>query len=242
MKIDAGFNLHVASWLRTTFSIKLKKGAVDMGKSGAKGDSYYGKVAANYEKRRAKQGWWKVEQEEMLSLLETLPEGLSVLDVPFGTGRFVPYYVDRGFTIHGLDASIEMLSAARKSLGDNFNKCKVSVGSAMEMDFNDNQFDLLVSTRFLRDIIVAKDAKKALSEFARVTKQYAIIQLGENTQDYSEEIDPEVILESKLSAGANAELLGEVGFEVIEKRLVNSDSDANSNIYHILCRKAAHVD
>jgi ubiquinone/menaquinone biosynthesis C-methylase UbiE len=213
-----------------------------MGKSGAKGDSYYGKVAANYEKRRAKQGWWKVEQEEMLSLLETLPEGLSVLDVPFGTGRFVPYYVDRGFTIHGLDASIEMLSAARKSLGDNFNKCKVSVGSAMEMDFNDNQFDLLVSTRFLRDIIVAKDAKKALSEFARVTKQYAIIQLGENTQDYSEEIDPEVILESKLSAGANAELLGEVGFEVIEKRLVNSDSDANSNIYHILCRKAAHVD
>lgn len=213
-----------------------------MGKSGAKGDSYYGKVAENYEKRRTKQDWWKVEQEQMQSLLGTLPEGLSVLDIPFGTGRFVPYYVDRGFSIHGLDASIEMLSAAQESLGDNFNKCKVSVGNAMEMDFNDNQFDLLVSTRFLRDIIVAKDAKKALSEFARVTKQYAIVQLGENTQDVNKAIYPDVILESKLSADGNAELLGEVGFEVVERRLVKSDPEMNSNIYHILCRKAANAD
>ncbi len=207
-----------------------------MVKSGAKGDSYYGKVAANYEKRRTKQGWWAIEQEQMKSLLETLPEGLSVLDVPFGTGRFVPYYVDRGFTIDGLDASIEMLSAARESLGDNFNKCRVAVGSAMEMDFDDNQFDLLVCTRFLRDIVVAKDAKRALLEFARVTKQYAIIQLGENTQDDGDKIHPEVILGSKLSADGNAELLGDAGFEVVEKRLVKSDPNANSNIFHMLCR------
>ena len=212
-----------------------------MKKSGAKGDSYYGKVAVNYEKRRSKQGWWQVEQNEMKSLLESLPTGLSVLDVPFGTGRFVPYYIERNFTVHGLDISTEMLSAAETSLGDAFNKCKTFTGSAMEMGFDDNQFDLLISTRFLRDIIVAQDAKKALSEFARVTKQYAIIQLGENTNSKSAKIDPATTLESKLSSDDNVKLLETAGFELLEKRLVKSDPDVSSTIHYFLCKKIAHA-
>lgn len=206
-------------------------------KSGAKGDSYYGKVARNYEKRRRKQDWWGVEQEEMKSLLDTLPDGLSVVDVPFGTGRFVPYYVAHGYKIHGVDASNEMLATAEEILGDDYKKCDVTIGSAMALDFKDGAFDLLVSTRFLRDIIVARDAKQALSEFARVAKKYAIIQLGEHT-GAGEEVDPNVVLGSRLSAQGNADMLAEVGFKIVDKRLVKDDSDVNSKIFHFLCEKS----
>ncbi len=208
-----------------------------MKKTGAKGDSYYGRVAQNYEKRRKKQGWWDVEQDEMKALLETLPKKLSVVDIPFGTGRFVPFYLERGFDVHGLDASDEMLKAASESLGGDFKKCTVSTGSAMELPFSDGQFDLLVSTRFLRDIIVAKDAIAALHEFARVTKKHAIIQLGEHTSPEGAELDPEHVLGSRLSEKANIEMLSKAGFEIVEKRLVKSDPSESSVIYHFLLKK-----
>ena len=78
-------------------------------KRAVKGDTYYGKVAANYQKRREKQPWWQVEQDEMERLLDKLPREVSVLDVPFGTGRFVPFYLDRNYSISGLEISEAMI-------------------------------------------------------------------------------------------------------------------------------------
>lgn len=213
-----------------------------MKKTNAKGDTYYGKVASNYEKRRAKQDWWQVEQREMKALLEALPKGLSVVDIPFGTGRFVPFYLERDFKVHGMDASVEMLTTARQILGDSFKSCAVSTGNAMALEYQDDQFDLLVSTRFIRDIIVARDARKALAEFARVTKRFAIIQLGETTLDQSEAVDPDFVLESKLTAEDNAAMLAGVGLRVLDKRLVKHDADINSNIFHFLCEKSPRAD
>ena len=150
-------------------------------KKAPKGDRYYDKVAFRYERKRQRQEWWHVEQREMQELLDLLPRNLSVVDVPFGTGRFVPYYLDRGYQIHGLDASHDMLSAAHRALGDEaYSKCTCVTGTASKLPYSDEQFDLLVSTRFLRDIVVFSEAQTMLAEMARVTKKYAIIQLGEN--------------------------------------------------------------
>jgi len=107
----------------------------------------------------------------------------------------------------------------------------------MDLDLQDGQFDLLVSTRFLRDIVVARDAMKALREFARVCSRYAIIQLGENTSGRSVPVDPERVLESRLSADGNAQMLAEAGLRITDKRRVKSDPDQNSEIFHYLCEK-----
>lgn len=202
-----------------------------------KGDTYYGKVAQNYETRRRKQGWWAVEQDEMKHLLDGLPKGLKVLDVPFGTGRFVNFYVEREFDISGLDASIEMVSQAATEVGENFQKCTIRVGSAMELPFDDEAFDLLVSTRFLRDIITFADARKALAEFNRVTSKYAIIQLGQNYDGTTGHVPDNAPMSSLLSADQIDELLLENGFEAKERRKVKSDPSDNSEIFHILCEK-----
>ena len=201
-----------------------------------KGDSYYGKIAQNYEIRRAKQDWWAVENAEMAALLGLLPEGLRVLDVPFGTGRFVPLYLDRGFEVHGLDASDAMIAQAARQLGAQFEQCHTVTGTATALPFEDGAFDLLVSTRFLRDIITFSDAKLALAEFARVTSGHAIIQLGETTGPKMGEPKPDQAMGSLLTARQIRHLLAEVGLQIVEKRLVKADPENSSEIYHILCK------
>jgi hypothetical protein len=52
------------------------------------GDSFRGAVATNYLAERIHKPIWQLEQHAMRRLLSSLPDGLSVLDVPFGTGRF----------------------------------------------------------------------------------------------------------------------------------------------------------
>lgn len=210
-----------------------------MGNPKVKGDSYYGKVAANYEKRRRQQAWWSVEQDEMEALLDTLPRGLKVLDVPFGTGRFVTAYIARGHEITGLDASYAMIAQGAEILGADFNHCTTRTGSAMDLPFADGAFDLLVSTRFLRDIISFHDARIALAEFARVTRRYAIIQLGQSLDGTSVQVAESAPMQSQLSAKAIDELLGSVGFTPTARRKVKSDPEANSEIFHILCEKTA---
>lgn len=202
-----------------------------------KGDRYYGKTARNYEIRRARQPWWHVENTEMEALLDTLPRNLRVVDVPFGTGRFVPMYLERGYQIHGLDASQAMIAQAGEILGDAFKKCTTTTGTATALPYEDAEFDLVVSTRFLRDIIVFKDAKQALAEFARVTKTYAIVQLGQTTELKGTRPRAGEAMGSKMSAKQIENLLSSTGFDIVEKRLVKSDEAENSEIYHILCKK-----
>lgn len=199
-----------------------------------KGDTYYNERADNYEKRRKKQGWWHVEQEHMQALLDMLPRGLSVVDIPFGTGRFVPYYAERGYKISGLDSSGHMIDAARRALGNLFDDCHCSIGDAARLPFEDEKFDLLVSTRFLRDIVTFDVAKRALAEFSRVTKKYAIIQLGQNAHGDTPLTDADVMA-GKMSEEKVTRLLADNKFQIMERRLVKDDEEGL--IHHILCEK-----
>lgn len=201
-----------------------------------KGDKYYNNTAQNYEKRRKKQDWWHVEQRELRGLLKTLPENLSVVDIPFGTGRFVLDYLERGYSVSGLDVSSHMIRTAGEILGDSFVDVDAITGDATDLPYKDEEFDLLVSTRFLRDIVTLKVAKKILSEFSRVTKKYAIIQLGQNLGDDMRP-DENGTMGGSFSAQEIDELLLEYNFRVIEKRLVHSLPNDNSEIFHMLCEK-----
>jgi len=209
---------------------------LDFTKKTPKGDSYYDNRAERYERRRKKQDWWHVEHEEMRALLAGLPRGLNVVDVPFGTGRFVSLYTDRDFKISGVDASQDMLDAARKSLGDAlFESCMCQTASAEKMPFVDGQFDLVVSTRFLRDIVYFGQAKQMLAEMARITSRYAIIQLGENPDGDVTPADDDV-MGSHMSRESVNRLLKSNRLKAIERRLVTT-VEGEGDIYHVLCRK-----
>lgn len=201
-----------------------------------KGDTYYEDIARNYEVKRQKQAWWHVEHQEMKDLLTQVPDGLSVVDIPFGTGRFVPLYREKGFKISGLDASGDMISTAKKILGDDFTGVDARVGDAAKLPFDDEAFDLLVSTRFLRDIVTFKVAKAILKEFSRVTKSHAVIQLGHNRKDGFTPAEDSP-MGGSLSEKDTLRLLKENRFEVIDKRLVLEHDKQGNDVYHFLCKK-----
>lgn len=203
-----------------------------------KGDKYYDRTAEIYNQKRQRQAWWHVEHKEMAELLDRLPRGLSVVDIPFGTGRFVPLYLERDYKIAGLEISDHMLAAARKDLGEEaYAKCDARVGSALEAPFADGEFDLIVSTRFLSNIIVFSEARKALSEFARITRRYGIIQLGHNIGE-TRTPDEDETMDTCMSIDAVDQLLAENGFRVVERRLVLEGPAEGGEMHHILCEKA----
>ena len=103
------------------------------GSNQPKGNTYYGEKANHYLQERLKQDWWHSEQHVMKEILATLPDGLKVLDVPFGTGRFVPFYLAKKMDVSGLDASEEMILAAKDTLKEDFERCQVVSGRAPDL-------------------------------------------------------------------------------------------------------------
>lgn len=145
-----------------------------------KGDVYYGDNAELYDAERAHTKRWAREQAAVKDYLDRLPKGLKILDVPLGTGRYLPFYFERGDSVVGLDSSHAMIDVARRRAGDKADTLETVVGDATNLPFEDGAFDLVVSTRFLRHILPFSLARKSLAEMARVTRSHAIIELGCN--------------------------------------------------------------
>ncbi|MCC5986047.1 MAG: class I SAM-dependent methyltransferase [Pararhodobacter sp.] len=143
-----------------------------------KGNVYYGDIAEYYDAERETKLRWQREQAAVSALLERLPQGLRVLDVPVGTGRFMEFYIQRGDRVCGLDASTSMLERARARAGNEAQGIELVEGDATALNFADGSFDLVVSVRFLRHILPFAQAKQALTEMARVCRGHAIIEIG----------------------------------------------------------------
>lgn len=204
-------------------------------KTYVKGDRYYGNTASRYQVKREKQSWWHVEQREMQLMLKKLPDNLKVVDIPFGTGRFVKFYNEKNFEVHGLDASNEMIEQAKRELGDEYGATNAVTGTSTALPFSDDEFDLLVSTRFMHSIIVFSDVKKTLTEFSRVTKHHAILQLGISVKPVDDYPKDNERMDCRLSREELDALLAKHKFEITDQALVKDDEE-NGEIYNFLCR------
>lgn len=181
-------------------------------------DRYYKETANSYLEKRVNSEQWKKEESIVQNLLEEMPNGLSVLDVPFGTGRFVHLYLEKDMIIYGLDISKDMLNVARNNLGEVYdNLCNVRVGSADNLPYGNNSFDLIVCCRFFHhiDYLIAK---KVLSEFYRVIKPTSKIAINIRTKKEKKLIDK--VLSRKI---VNKKKLGG---NIYEKDLINIFEDS----------------
>lgn len=147
-------------------------------KSKKMGDLYYGKVAQGYSAKRSGSKKWQIEQTTVEEYLKEISDGSKVLDIPFGTGRFVEMYLKKGMTVYGLDISADMLNAAREELGDSFERCITTAGDATStLPYDDNYFDVIVCWRFLK-FFSYETAKNILQEFHRVSKSKVILRVA----------------------------------------------------------------
>jgi len=181
-----------------------------------KGDVYYGDMAALYEAERATSRRWQREQQAVKAIFDLLPEGLSVLDVPVGTGRYLPIMLDRGHRVTGLDSSDEMIAITRQRASELGGTVDTVVGDATRLPFDDGAFDVVLSSRFLRHILPYGLARQSLAEMARVCKGYAIIELGCRDRR-SDPPGDEKPMRDRLSHADTLALLKAHGFDVIRE-------------------------
>lgn len=130
---------------------------------------YVGTVARGYEARRKHEPKWAAEHAAVGLYLDDLPAGATVLDIPVGTGRFMPHYAGRGLAPIGMDVSRDMMGeAAKKGFTD------LRRGSILEIPLADNAVEASVCIR-LMNWLTMPEVRVALGELTRVTRSRIIV-------------------------------------------------------------------
>ena len=182
------------------------------------GDTYHNEKAKSYEKTRSKTLVWQNEQKHMQFILSDLEDEIQVLDVPFGTGRYVPLYLQKSMEIYGLDSSSDMIEVAKNKLGKDFELCQVEVGDATRtLPYKDNMFDLVVVSRFLQGTVNFGKVLKILDELVRVSKKHVIMTLSERSKFLPRFKKPNLSkkMSNQLYAKEIKDLLNEKGLKVV---------------------------
>jgi SAM-dependent methyltransferase len=139
---------------------------------------YVGSIAEEYVTRRASQSTWGWEQEQVRAWVAGRPAGSSVLDVPFGSGRYVPLYRARGLKVRGCDISADMIALAKRELGRVFDECDVHVADAEDMRrLAVGAVDAVLCSRFIQWLPELQIVDRILAEFARVAREELFLQL-----------------------------------------------------------------
>ena len=106
-------------------------------------------------------------------------EGMKVLDVGCGIGRWSMEFARRGAEVTGVDISEEMVRLAGDNMRREGLKGSFSVNSIDEMDFPDNSFDLLHCSSVLMHVTDPDKFKKCCSNMVRVVRPGGHILLKE---------------------------------------------------------------
>lgn len=129
---------------------------------------YNKKEAGVYESQR-KDYLWDAETETFIKIKKKLypqmmhqKKSLSILDIPIGSGRWIPHLQDVAKKYIGVDVSSYMLNQAKikvKSCQKEFERSVQLVKSSIEelpsTSINE-KFDLIISTRFLSHFSIAE--------------------------------------------------------------------------------------
>ena len=199
-------------------------------------DHYRGDVARNYLTKRLKQEMWHREQEVVQEILQQYPNGIKVLDVPFGTGRFVDMLLQKEALIYGIDISQDMLSTAEEVLGDNWKKCHVELGSADDLPYENGHFDLGICFRFL-GLIPLKTARKVLSELHRTCRDSVIIRVPvrKDSAEPAPPLEEDDVIQGRMINNELLVLFKEYSF-VAESRQVVGERDSVEFVVFVLKR------
>lgn len=193
---------------------------------------FVGKVARTYLEKRAAKELWRVEAEMVAAFLDRVP-ATSVLDVPFGTGRFVEEYLRRGLKITGVDISADMFEAAHLSLGHLVERCQLCRGTISRLPFGANAFDLAVCLRLLANNVDFGTAMEGLRELARVTRTAVIVDMKcrrEGTDPVFPP-QPDETMEARFCLPELIAVLADAGLRVVYSEVIRPIGVAESRLF-----------
>jgi ubiquinone/menaquinone biosynthesis C-methylase UbiE len=143
--------------------------------------TYKGEMAADYDKRRSKRKKWKREMAAVEAIVSGFDTGASIVDVPMGTGRFLPFYTKGRHPVLGLDISMDMLQQAagkakmleNSGVGEK-NRINMVIGDAEALPLSNKSMDYVICIRLL-NWVTKPISEKILNEFQRVARKGIIV-------------------------------------------------------------------
>ena len=138
--------------------------------------AYQGAVASRYDEDRVDEPIWMQEQAFVEAWAETLPTAATVLDIPSGTGRFLPCLLAKGFRVHAIDISPDMVAEIFRRHAAAANCLSVAVGDAEQLTFPDKSVDYVLSWRFFHLLPIAV-MHRVLTEFRRICRGTIVLEV-----------------------------------------------------------------
>jgi SAM-dependent methyltransferase len=139
-------------------------------------ERFFGEIAKAYDQRRSGAQRWRLEDETVSKMLE-LFAGSVVLDLPVGTGRFIPIYKRLGCRLIGVDISSDMLSEAQKKADEiGLAECQFEVRDATKLDPSEIAADVGVCIRLL-NWLSPERAERAFTNIAAACRKAFIVGL-----------------------------------------------------------------
>lgn len=136
---------------------------------------YRGQKALSYEADRIGDPQWDLEHRTVAGYLNRVQPS-RVLDVPVGTGRFLPLYAERDCKVIGIDVSDDMLEQAKARAAGSSMTARLEIGDVTNLDFPDASFDLVICVRLL-NLLDFDTYQKAIAELARVALGHLVLGL-----------------------------------------------------------------
>lgn len=137
---------------------------------------YKGDIAHGYNERRTNESKWIKEQEIFNSILSSLPEASCLVDVPLGTGRFIPFYKKYKLQCEGVDISEDMLNEARKEAASHQYEMQFLQGSADKLPQADSACDYVICARLL-NWVPFPTLETMVREFDRVSRTGLVLEI-----------------------------------------------------------------
>ena len=114
------------------------------------------------------------ERQLVDDLLGRLGVRGTVLDVPCGTGRFVPVFAARGCMVLAGDVSTEMLALASRAAEESGAVCRCVALDARRLPIPDGAVDLAFAMRLLHRVREPAERVAVLRELGRVSRRWVL--------------------------------------------------------------------
>lgn len=126
--------------------------------------------AAIYDRHVA--GDWRLQVADavLIDALELDP-GIELLDAGCGTGRHLPYFLERARTVTGVDHSSASLDLAREKVaGEDQARLRLETADVRDLPFADGAFDRVLCAGVIQHLPTAQDRLTAMRELHRVLR------------------------------------------------------------------------
>ncbi len=117
---------------------------------------------------------WQHEQSILNHIVDYIPGGSTVLDIPCGTGRLFKFFATQRLKVIAMDISEDMLAEAREK--GSYKDIDIRSGDIFTIDLPDGAVEYAFAIRIMNKIGV-EDVPAALSELQRVTQKQIVFNL-----------------------------------------------------------------